>query len=426
METPPKWLTTGFLALFALLPWSLDVGFGTWNLRLPSEPLIVCLGIGLVYVFWQQPQAFRGVFSTSIFLKISLAYIVWMAVSACFSSLPIVSWKYWVVAAGHWWVFAVGISVWPNLWKRAFPWFAWSMVGVALYAMVHHGFYHFRADQAMLAPMPFFPDHTMWAAAVVMVLFMGGMAFRPSGNAPFTAQNEGVNTLFPDGLKAIPPIMILITALVLSTARAAWLSVLLAGFVWSFLYFGKKGRVILLLLLLLTGVFFGKQTTQSLSQDVSSLERINRWHCAFRMAQEKPVLGFGPGTFQFQYIDFQQDNEMTRISIPKTSEGLSPYVYGRGGGAHSEYLRALAETGWPGLLLWLGLLVPTTLVAGIPGKKNPMTPHEYQQGMRSWSLFLALLTFFAHGVVNDFLHDGRIAALVWGGMALLFAKAEEK
>jgi hypothetical protein len=38
----------------------------------------------------------------------------------------------------------------------------------------------------------------------------GGMAFRPSGKAPFTAQKDrikGVNASFSDGLKAIPPLM---------------------------------------------------------------------------------------------------------------------------------------------------------------------------------------------------------------------------
>jgi Cu/Ag efflux protein CusF len=39
--------------------------------------------------------------------------------------------------------------------------------------------------------------------------------------------------------------------------------------------------------------------------------------------------------------------------------------------------------------------------------------------------FLALLTFFLHTMVNDFLHDGRIAALVWGSMAMIFVVKKE-
>jgi hypothetical protein len=37
-------------------------------------------------------------------------------------------------------------------------------------------------------------------------------------------------------------------------------------------------------------------------------------------------------------------------------------------------------------------------------------------------LALGLLTFFAHGAVNNFLHDGRMAALVWGSVAVLGAR----
>ncbi|MDO8971976.1 MAG: hypothetical protein Q7U74_14880, partial [Saprospiraceae bacterium] len=36
-------------------------------------------------------------------------------------------------------------------------------------------------------------------------------------------------------------------------------------------------------------------------------------------------------------------------------------------------------------------------------------------------LRLSLLTFFVQVMVNDLLHDGRVAALVWGAMAVLFA-----
>jgi hypothetical protein len=38
---------------------------------------------------------------------------------------------------------------------------------------------------------------------------------------------------------------------------------------------------------------------------------------------------------------------------------------------------------------------------------------------------LALLTFFTHSAVNDFLHDGRIAALFWGCLAMIFAAKKE-
>jgi O-antigen ligase len=43
----------------------------------------------------------------------------------------------------------------------------------------------------------------------------------------------------------------------------------------------------------------------NISTDASNVERINRWKCAWRMFQDKPLMGFGPGTYQFYYGQFQ-------------------------------------------------------------------------------------------------------------------------
>ena len=400
METPPKWLSIGYLALFTVLPWSVDFDFGRWNLMVPAEPAIALAGIGLLVFCWGRSGGVLSLFRQNAFLQISLAYILWMAVSACFSTLPLVSWKYWIVAAGHWWVFAVGLSVWPDLWRRAIPYFLFSMSGVAVYTLVHHSLYQFRADQAILAPKPFFSDHTLWAAALALVLFLLG-AWRwsesPKAMGAIQARKRGWVQMAQAGLLA--------TALICSTGRAAWLSVLVAGVVWAFMVLGNKMRLALLLILLVPGFWAGPKITRYLREDVSSMERLNRWSCALRMQQDKPLFGFGPGTFPFQYLDYQRPEEMTRISVREVAPDNLPHPQGRGGGAHSEYFRALTELGWPGLLLWLGL-AGIGLWAGFKRSK--------------W-ISLALLTFFAHGLVNDFMQDGRIAALVWGALALVFS-----
>jgi len=435
MNKAPKWLSYGYLTLFAVLPWSVEAGFGAWSLSLPDEPLIAVLGIGLIYVLWQNPRLVQYTFSNNVFLYISFTYLVWMAVSACFSSVPIVSWKYWLVEMAHWWVFAVGISLWPDLWRKALPWFIFSVGGVAIYTLVHHGFYHFRTDQALLAPMPFFPDHTMWAAVLSMVLFLGSMAFRPSGKWAFTPINKSTlgveNGATPDRITARPPkitiaiLMLLLLAFIFSTCRAAWVSVFLAAAVWCFCFLGKNGRLGFLGLLVIAGFCFGPGMIHSFGQDVSGQERLNRWNCAIRMAQEKPCLGFGLGTYQFQYIDFQKPGEMTRISLLAPAGARGPDTYGRGGGAHSEYLRILAETGWPGLLLWLSLVISAIVAGSVPATSVAGKPKTNQLPNPSIYLILALLTFFAHSAVNDFLHDGRISALFWGCMAMVFTTKKE-
>ena len=43
------------------------------------------------------------------------------------------------------------------------------------------------------------------------------------------------------------------------------------------------------------------ESMSNVTTDASNLERINRWKSAIRLFQERPHLGWGPGTYQFHY-----------------------------------------------------------------------------------------------------------------------------
>ena len=63
------------------------------------------------------------------------------------------------------------------------------------------------------------------------------------------------------------------------------------------------------------------QSISNISTDASNLERINRWQSAIRMYEERPVLGYGPGTYQFEYAPFQLSQEKTEISTNAGDRG---------------------------------------------------------------------------------------------------------
>lgn len=386
---PPLWLQYGYITLFAVLPWSVEMELGAWNLSFPSEPIIGALTLGLMCYILPKKQAIFELFRQNTFLQVSAIYLILVLISACFSTLYLVSAKFCLVEVAHGCVFALGISIWPDWWRKALPYFVYSMLGVAIYTLIRHAFFDFRADQALLAPMPFFRDHTIWAAALSMVVFL-------------VWKNESLKPVFKQ-----VAIGVLGLALVLSTARAACLSVLIAGF-WAVFYLIRPVRRWVfsgfMLVLLGLGTVWLLRHWQP---DVSVQERINRWNCSLRMAKERPIMGFGPGSFSFQYLGFQQPEEMTRISVHEPIERPSPEYYGRGGGAHSEYLRVLAESGWLAAACWL-FLVGLVLFRG------------HQNSVQNGPFLLALWTFFAHSGVNEFLHDGKIACIVWGCMAMIF------
>ncbi len=393
-----SWLSGLYAVLFVLLPWSSDFSAGSWHIHLPSEVLMVLLGPCLLWCAWQQRARTPHL---SLLGALGIAWVAWMAISVCTSSILTVSVKYWIVETGQWWIFFAGLVLLPGFWRRLLPVFICSMAFMVVYVLFHHAAYHFRSDQSVLAVLPFFSDHTLYSAVLVMLL-------------PFLP-------LYFKKPVAIGLIALFLAGLIFAACRAAWMSVVVTLLLLLPLVFRKKRNILFLyagVLLLGAGVVQRYSTTW-LAGDISSLERLNRYACAWRMAAERPVTGFGPGTFQFAYLPFQEASDMTRISITDPEQDIPPGQFGRGGGAHSEYFQALAENGWPGFVLWLSLVLGSIFT----GVTLFLSTQDRERQYFTLAVCASLLTFFIHTLFNNFLHDGRIAILVWGQMAWLCHEA---
>ena len=451
-----SWLQRSYAALFFLLPWSVEVFPGNFGIQVPAEPLmLVCSLLLFGYMVGNQANkwAILQHFWVILFpqkntmvrlwcnpLALSFLWLIWMGIAAVFSSMPLVSWKYWAVETLHWWLFAFGMALVPGLWRKALPWLGLSMALFVGYTLSHHSLYGFRDDQALLSPMPFFPEHTMYAAVLALLLpWSTVMAHRFGANqaqAPLSGWKNLIASYGPSSLL----VSIYAAGLWFASCRAAWLSLAAASVVLLCLFcFRAWGNFFethsphrthkllcrycsrtldrrlarMLIMGVSAGLFLGPLLIPPMAanfaiQDVSTLERLNRYACARQMVRERPLTGFGPGTFQFQYLPFQRPEHTTRISITQPILARNADTFGRGGGAHSEYLQSLAETGWPGLVLQWSFL--STILFGLT---------ERYQKKQKWAVLIclcSLLTFLLHGMVNNFLHDGRVAALVWGAI----------
>ncbi len=145
-------------------------------------------------------------------------------------------------------------------------------------------------------------------------------------------------------------------------------------------------------------------------QDFSNRERILRWTCAWRMAVEKPVLGHGPGRFAPLFKNFLRDGtEIAQIS----------WWFGWRFGAHSDSLNILAETGFPGFLLFLGMLVAWFWAIWRRNARPPQRP-----GIRI-AFIAAMATWLIHGLFNDLLSNPCIAAWVFALAGMLVADDAE-
>lgn len=149
------------------------------------------------------------------------------------------------------------------------------------------------------------------------------------------------------------------------------------------------------------------QSISNISSDASNLERINRWQAALRMFDERPVMGWGPGTYQFEYAPYQRSKEKTIISTNLGDQG----------NAHSEYIGPLAESGIPGLISVLLILV-TVIYTGLNVYKKSV---NRQARLIALAATLGLITYFVHGILNNFLNTDKASVPFWGFVAIIVA-----
>ena len=356
--------------------------------------------------------------------KISLAiffYLFWIFLTAITSTLPVVSFKFF--AAKLWFIIPVYFLFAQYLKKNihsAVTFFLCYAAGLAIVACIttyrHIGMADFR-NVAHWIVRPFYNDHTAYGA--VLAFFTSILCV-----IPFIKSIPKWQRLFSAAL--LFPILI---ALYMSFSRAAWLSVLIAMGLWIVLLLKIRIKYVVLGFAALVILFFSFQTdimsrlskntqdssagnfaehVQSMSNitsDASNIERLNRWSAAIKMFNEKPVFGWGSGTYQFNYASYQNPAYRTIITTNA----------GTGGNAHSEYLGPLCESGAIGLLS-IFILMFFTLSTGI---KTYRTAENQSLRLLSLMCVLALTTYFFHGILNNFLDTDKLAIPVFGAMTVI-------
>jgi putative inorganic carbon (HCO3(-)) transporter len=143
-------------------------------------------------------------------------------------------------------------------------------------------------------------------------------------------------------------LLTLITALVLTGSRGGWLAFLLSAVVFGPLLGVALGRrrqgavAGLVAVVVLVGLAIAlpplrvRLLTSFSAQEHSNRFRLLTWEAALQMVLDRPVQGFGPGSFE--------------LAFPKYAIGGYTRM------AHENYLQIAAETGLPGLLAFVWLL----------------------------------------------------------------------
>ena len=425
-----SWIRRIYYWLLVVIPFSMSYPWWNHAIELPSEPLMGLLFLLLLPLLWRTRSEQRKLWRSPL-IVCSFAWLLWMGLGILWSSDPLVSAKYTLVTFCHWVLFMYGLAALglpsSKPLRHWYNFYTLPLILILLYAWSVHARYGFSTDTSVLVARPFYFDHAL--LSVCLLLLAGIYAY-----GAFRNRSGGDAFLFRYYNLVI--LLLLLLGVYLSFSRAAWVSAVLAsGIIGAIVLFKRSFRLMLglsiggmlVLLFLLPALFRGIADNRveskkgnwwqqivsvaNVTTDVSNLERINRYSCAWRMFRDRPIRGFGVGTYEVSYLPYQRADETTRISVFTPG----PHPPGRGGGAHSEYLEALSEMGLPGGLLFLGLLL-ASLWTGI---RVYWKAADLDHRLLALGLLFGLLTFFIHGVFNNFLNNSKVAVLVWSSMAIL-------
>lgn len=395
----------------------LDFGLG---LSVPTEPLLGGVLVLFLMKIFLERGFDRKIMNHPVTLSI-LFSLIWIFITSLTSSMPLVSFKFLI--ARLWFVIPF-YFLGTQLFKKynninTFHWlYIIPLTVVIIWTLYNHAIRGFEEEPAHWVMSPFFNDHTAYGAILAM-FFPVLISFLFSRNYNLFGR-----------VATIVFISIFVIAIIFSYTRAAWLSLAAALGVYLIFLFRIKLKVFLLGLSASLAIFFliqdqlfmkleknkqdssddiakHVQSISNIKSDASNMERINRWNSALRMFDEKPLLGWGPGTYMFKYAPFQMAKDKTIISTNA----------GDRGNAHSEYIGPLAEQGVLGCVSIIAILITVSATAS----RLIYRAKDRNIRIMAIGIFLGLVTYFIHGALNNFLDTDKASVPFWAFIGMLVA-----
>lgn len=411
-----------YLLLVGFIPISINIPilYGA-KLSMPSEVLAFILMGYLILFVAEYRRGITGLIRHPI--SIALLVLFGVEVLTSFTSTHFdVSTKRILIRFVFIVVFYFSIVLFNSAKLKSRILFAYSLglLPVMLLVLLAHSRYDFDPRVVFSICQPYFTDHTIYGACLAFIIPFMIVSIQNKSQFEWNRKYFYLWSLL---------LIIVLVAVFLALSRAALLSLIIAFVFYILLYFRVKFKSILIGLgiCLSIGFYFRNSildviqandavsndgnisnhfsSVTNLNSDASNLERINRWVCALRMFEQRPLIGYGPGTYQFEYNAFQSSDTRTYISTNS----------GDRGNAHSEYLSYLSETGIGGLFAFILLLFTSVYY----GMKNH---YSLEKGVfRSLNLaaLLGLITFYFHSLFNSFFDQSEMSVLVYVSLGII-------
>ena len=181
-------------------------------------------------------------------------------------------------------------------------------------------------------------------------------------------------------------------------SRGGIVAAIALGGMWWFRSFRKVrltiGMIMMLLIVMpvLPEAFWKRMSTIGTyeeDQDPSALGRLHYWNVALSMANDNPSTGIGFNGFNEAYDAFD------------SSDGL----YGRGRSVHNSFFGVLAELGYPGLLLYITILLCAFSACEQVRKLASVKEVPLELGKSAVALETSLIVFVAGGSFVPFQYN---------------------
>jgi len=409
-----------FILMVAALPFTVEVDLPNGlGLDLPTELFMMVLtGLGILLMFFNARKISATYFLHPISVLIILQ-ISWVTFTTLISTYPTISLKY--LLAKTWYIVPFFCLPFYFLRQKAevlifIKYFLFCLAIACGYVWFNHSQTGFSFQEINRSGYPIFRNHVNYACIVLVttpfyVLYTNNYSGKWKW-ALFLLGGFLVMSIFFSYTRAA---MIALLVGILSVYIIKWKLVKLALIITAISSVFAAQALLKNNEFILHAPDYNKTITHqkfddlidatAKGEDISTMERAYRWVAGYYMIQDKPIAGFGPGTFYSNYKSYA-------ISLFRTYVSGNP----ERSTIHNYYFLVLVEQGIIGFLIFIGLIL-YVLVRG-QFLYHQLDGFDKQLLLTAMICFIMILTV---NLINDLLESLKVGAFFCLSLSFIMA-----
>jgi O-antigen ligase len=422
------WVSTDyrklFYGIFTVLPFSMEFyfegpGIGT---DLPSEPAMILLSLIAVFVLIRRNFSMEVFYWKHPVFLILAIHVGWLFLTVINSQNLLISAKFFMAKMWYilpFFILPVLIFKHQNDFEKVYRILYKFLFCAILIVLIRHAQEDFSFISSYDVVRPFFRNHVSYAAICVVCLpFVWAFLVNAARGSSEKIMLSLVLTVF-------------LTGIYFSYTRAAIIAIFIA--IGAYVILQKKWVVhalVLTALCFVSGIAFLTYNNKYLDftpefektishtefdnlieatyklEDISTMERVYRWMAGVEMIADKPLMGFGPGTFYSHYKSYSISRFQTYVSDNPDQSGI-----------HNYFLMTFVEQGVFGFLIFLAFCIILLITAE---KVYHQTQNRGDKNM-IMAIYLSYIIILAMLLINDLIETDKVGPFFFvNAAALLF------